>query len=193
MYTVFEKFPLLLLSALLLMVTFPTLYAASFNDSGDSAWYVEAAVSRVDVSHNQGQFLLDDDKTGWSLSLGYAFNRYFSVQAGYHSFGRNYLTDDCPAPQQCIVINTEEADIDGLSIAGVVSWPISDVFDVFGTVGVISWDTNFRQGNRDESGEDLMYGAGIGANLTPHWRMVLKYERFDFDADTASLGIAYRF
>jgi hypothetical protein len=158
-----------------------------------SPWYVEAAVNYADLSANLSGFELYDNDTGWSLGFGYAFNPYISVQASYHDLGSDYRVDDCPRGYFCLVENVDLVDVTGVSVSALFTWPINDTFDVFGQLGVISWDTDFETFNLDETDEEFMYGAGLGINLSDHWRTVLKHERFDFDANTTSLGVIYKF
>lgn len=177
------------IGCLLLLIPFSWAKAAD----RDSPWYVEAAVSYADLSSNLSGFELYDNDTGWSVGFGYALSPYISVQATYHDFGSSYRVDDCPRGYICLVENVDEIDVSGISVSALFTWPINDTFDVFGQLGVISWDADFRTFNNDETDEDFMYGAGLGVNFSDHWRMVVKHERFDFDANTTSLGLVYKF
>jgi hypothetical protein len=154
---------------------------------------VEAAVGHTDLSGNLSGFELYDTDTSWSLGLGYAFNPYISVQVNYHNLADDYRVDDCPRGYICLVENVDMVDMTGVSASAIFTWPISETFDVFGQAGVVSWDADFETLNHDASDEEFMYGAGLGVNFSDHWRLVLKHERFDFDANTTSLGMVYKF
>ncbi len=179
----------LAIGCLLLLVPFSWARAAETAHP----WYLEAAVGHTDLSGNLSGFELYETDTSWSLGLGYAFNPYISVQVNYHNLADDYRVDDCPRGYICLVENVDLVDMTGVSASALFSWPINDTFDVFGQVGVISWDADFETLDHDDSGEDFLYGAGLGVNFSDHWRMVLKHERFDFDASTTSLGLAYKF
>ena len=159
----------------------------------DRPWYLEAAINHTDLSSTLSGFELYENDTGWSLSIGYAFNPYISVQATYHALASNYLVGDCPRGYLCLVQNVDQIDMSGVSASALFTWPISDMFDVFGQVGVLSWDADFQHFNHDESDEEFLYGAGLGVNLSDHWHTVLKHERFNFDGNTTSLGVVYKF
>jgi OOP family OmpA-OmpF porin len=159
----------------------------------DNPWYLEASYSHTDFSGNLSGFDFYDTDSGWSLGFGYAFNPYISVQATYHALASDYRVDDCPRLYICLVENVDQVDVTGVSVSALFGWPITDMFDVFGEVGVISWDADFQTLNHDESDEEFMYGAGLGVNFSDHWRMVMRYQQFDFDAGTASLGLVYKF
>ncbi|HET6565959.1 MAG TPA: porin family protein [Xanthomonadales bacterium] len=174
-----------------LLLLLPFCWAAAAGQ--DNPWYVEAAVGYSDFSANLSGFELYDTDTGWSLGFGYAFNPYISVQVGYHNLADDYRVDDCPRNYICLVENVDLVDMTGVSASALFNWPISETFDVFGQVGVISWDADFETLNHDASDEDFMYGAGLGVNFSDHWRMVAKHERFDFDASTTSMGLIYKF
>jgi hypothetical protein len=75
---------------------------------------------------------------------------------------------------------------------------------VYGRLGYYFYDANVGRedelDNRvefDEESEDLVYGAGVGANIGEKLNVRLEYERFDLqgldDADSLWLTAAWRF
>lgn len=156
-------------------------------------FFIEADVRDVDASGEISGFTLDDDDAGASLSLGFAFNRYFSLQVGYHNLGSHYATD-CPPPLVCIVNNVDEVDVSAWSAAATASWPFAENFEVFGTVGAMDWEADFSVfPGRDDSSTDWLYGAGAAWWPTPSWRLGLSWERVDFDFDSIKLAVRYQF
>ena len=155
-------------------------------------WSVEVKALDAETSGQARAFTLDDERTGASVGGAYAFNRYFSVHAAYADFGEHFATD-CPAPQVCVIENVDQVDVKTLSVAAVGTWPVTPVIELFGKIGLASWDADFTR-FRDESDRNVLYGAGIGARITPNWRVSLQYEKVDdFDLDSIGLGLSYRF
>lgn len=159
----------------------------------DRGWFIEAGLLDVDASRDVSGFIVDGAETGWSFGAGYAFNAKLALQASYHDLGEGHFATSCPPPDICPIQNFDRVDLDGVSFSALGRWPITPRIDVYGKVGIMSWDSDFQSFALDESGEDLLYGLGLGVNLTPAWQLNLKYEAFGFDVDTAGIGISRRF
>ena len=159
----------------------------------DAGWFVEAGVRHVESGRLTGQFAVDDEQTGWSAGVGYTFTDYFAVQADWLDLGRDHFATDCPPPNICLVVNTDEVDLAGYALSAVARWPVSERFDVFGKFGVIGWDSDFDTRPLDQSGENLLIGIGCGFNVSPHWRLALQYEDYGFDVESSSLNASYHF
>lgn len=180
----------LLAARAVVIVASPTGAAEASYDNG---WYVEAGVRHVESSRGVSAFVVDDEESGWSLGVGYAFTGNFALQADYLDLGRDHFATDCPPPNVCLVENTDLVDITGVSLAVVGRWPITDLFDVYGKVGVVGWDSDFHVRPLDQSGEDLLLGIGCGFNVSPNWRLALQYEDFGFDVESSTLSLSHRF
>lgn len=172
-----------------LVIAAPVLAADAPEERG---WYVEANVATVASSGSQSPFVFDDDESGWSLAGGYAFNRHFALQAGYHDFGTHFATD-CPAPICTAVPHEDRVAIEGLSIVAIGTWPVTANVELFGKLGVLGWDADFELAGGDDQDRDALVGAGVGLRLSPRWRLNVQYERVDFDLESASLGASIRF
>jgi opacity protein-like surface antigen len=167
--------------------------APAFAVANPPGWFIEADGRSVDASGVVSGFTLDDDDSGASIIGGFAFNRYFSLQVGYHDMGSHFATD-CPPPLLCIVSNVDEVDVTGWSAAATLTWPLAERFELFGTIGVMDWDADFsRFRDRDDSSTDLLYGAGAAWWPSQNWRISLAYEEVDFDLESVKLGLRYQF
>ena len=159
----------------------------------DRGWSVEADVLDVESMGTVSGFTFQGEESGLSLGLGYAFNRHLAVEANYHQWGEHFATD-CPVPLNCIVQNADGIDVSGLSVLVVGVWPITGKLEVYGKLGAMGWDADFKQFPSDDTGRDAVYGIGIGAWLSPSWRLKLGYEKVDdLDLRYAGLGLTYRF
>ncbi len=137
-----------------------------------------------------------DDKSSYALGAGYAVTRNFSLEAAYQDLGSHNGETDCPPGFTCLVIPVPaRAELTGISLSLIGSIPLTDRLDVYGRVGLISWDIDFDgiSSAFDASGEDLLYGAGVRGSIDDHWEVFAEYRRVELDFDTAGIGVSYRF
>lgn len=187
--SIFRPIVLLAARAVVLFAS-PTVAVEASYDTG---WFVEAGIRHVESSRNVSAFVVDDEESGWSLGVGYSFTENFALQADYLDLGRDHFATDCPPPNVCLVENTDLVDISGYALSVVGRWPLTELFDIYGKVGVAGWDSDFHQRPLDQSGENLLLGIGCGFNLSPNWRMALQYEDFGFDVESSTISLSHRF
>lgn len=167
------------------------------NAVGQSDFYIFGAFGSTnsDVVLG-GQSRIDDDDGSYALGAGYSFTRNFSLEAAYQDFGSHNAETDCPPGFACLVIPVStRADLTGISLSMIGSMPITDRLDVYGKVGFVSWDVDFDgiSSAFDDSGEDLLYGAGLRGSINDQWQVFAEYRRVDLDIGTAAIGLSYRF
>lgn len=105
-----------------------------------------AGISSIDV-------LGFDGDIGYSAQLGYRFNRYIGIGLNYVDFG----TAEASGP-----------DAPSISSSGYYPsisayWPATDSFDLYATIGRLTWelDVNDGQGQKFSfDGDDSMYALG---------------------------------
>jgi opacity protein-like surface antigen len=187
--------------------------------AGDSGWYVGAGVGEVDYGSGGVLFVgnerLDanaidesDDllSSSMSLSFGYRFNRFLSLEAGYLSNDSSTFALTDSAGQR---FGTYEFRSQGTSLAVVGTLPLGN-WELSARAGVLYADTQARlvtesgivQSESVRSPEAL---AAVGAayNFTEHWQARLDYtyvldagernETGHVDIELVTLGFAYRF
>jgi OOP family OmpA-OmpF porin len=164
-----------------------------------SDFYVFGTVGNAnsDISFN-AQNRIDGDNDSYALGAGYTFNRNFSLEAAYQGFGSQNATTDCPPDFACsglVLPLLTTADLTAYSLSVIGSIPLTDRFDVFGQVGIVSWDVDYKgiSSAFDTSGEDLIYGAGLRWSIDDHWKVFAEYGRVELDLDTAGIGVSYHF
>jgi opacity protein-like surface antigen len=120
------------------------------------------------------------DSISLGLRLGYQFNEYIAIEAGYHNYGEakdNYIDEFDDTINEKISSSAVSFGIKG-------SLPISDHFSIFARTGMAKWDfkASFTDSSMPgeveqikESDKDIYYG--IGAEY-----------RFN---ETISLGLEY--
>lgn len=157
----------------------------------------------------------DDTGTAYKLNLGYQFNKYFAIEAGYTNLGKfnvNYTGVGAAAG------DTENLNykIDAWTVAGVGILPVTDQFSVFGKLGVAATKTKANEiinlvsvGDVDtisdsKSRTTVLYGVGVKYDFTKNIAVRAEYENFakvgdDGNGSSAaklsliSVGLDFRF
>ena len=138
----------------------------------------------------------DDDDTAYKFFAGYRLNRFLALELDYINLGE---------PSGAVVPGFNvDASVDGFAPYVVGTIPLGPYFEVYGRLGYYFYDANVGRENEidgrvefDEESEDLVYGAGIGANIGEKLNIRFEYEKFDLqgldDADSLWLTAAWRF
>ena len=138
----------------------------------------------------------DEDDTAYKFFGGYRLNKFLAFELDYMNLGE---------PSGAVVPGRNvDASIDGFAPYVVGTIPLGKWFEVYGRLGYYFYDANVgvedELDNRvefDEESEDLVWGAGIGANIGEKFNIRAEYERYDIkgldDADALWLTAAWRF
>lgn len=135
---------------------------------------------------------VDSDSFSWKAFAGYQFNRHFSVELAYL---------DGADISETISGHAATLDTEALQASIIGSWPLGDVFSVYGRVGISKWDANASvtgpviNASAEDDGTDPSYGVGFGA-LLDGALFRLEYETGKFeetDSDFLSLSIVWMF
>lgn len=94
----------------------------------------------------------------WAANLGYQFNQYVAVEAGYLDFGGDKATGTISGNPV-----TQKDTFGGFNIAVKGILPINRQFDLFGKAGLI--DMHWHE--TDSSSTSLLNGAGSTNKLVP--------------------------
>lgn len=143
---------------------------------------------------------LDDDDTSWKAFVGYRFNQYFSIEGAYIDFGGP--SDRATATGSS---GDYQVELSGLAPYVIGTIPLGPV-ELFGRVGYYFYDVDVTADLDDlgddvfsssDSGEDLLYGFGVGVTFFDHLHARLEYEKIEADnvddADALWLSGAWRF
>jgi len=185
----------------------------------ESPWYVAARLGEASIEAQFGARhakAIDDEAGSAAVDVGYRVNRYLAVEAGYLDLGSHagrgspcLQTDDacierlaalglCVEGFECTeVVAALEAEISGLSLALVPSWPIGERLSLRGKVGLMAWDADVaaRGFGVEErfSSEELLTGVGLEYQFPGGLGILLQHEEVDLDASSTSLGLSWRF
>jgi hypothetical protein len=138
----------------------------------------------------------DEDDTAYKIFAGYRMNRFLAFELDYVNLGE---------PSGAVVPGRNvDASVDGFAPFVVGTLPLGPYFEVFGRAGYYFYDatrgvedTLDNRVEFDEESEDIVYGAGIGANLGEKLNLRFEYEKYDLegldDTDALWLNAAWRF
>lgn len=116
------------------------------------------------------------------LTVGGRFTDYFAVEAGYVWFGE---VDDNVRSDPTLPAANRSVDTTGYDLFLLGSWPLDPELLVFGKLGFIGWDADFKDANaalsEDQDGTDLAWGLGLDFRGTEHLRVRVEGEFFDMD------------
>ena len=179
-------------------------------------WYVGLGYGLTSydtgISNTTGTASLDEDDSGFKLFGGYNANKNVAIELAYADLGTASLTGN---PGDTFVldgtlflfIGSGRLDIDGslISLSGVFTHHFNDAFNIYGRVGLASWDADINAtetgGTSDsfsEDGTDFFLGFGTGWNFAQTWALKAEYELYSFDdinvdVDLLSLNIVKTF
>ncbi len=138
----------------------------------------------------------DESDNTYKLFAGYRLNKFLAFELDYINLGE---------PSGAVVpgFNVDSA-VDGFAPYIIGTIPLGNWFEVYGRLGYYFYDATLGVENEldnrvefDEESEDLVYGAGIGANIGERLNIRFEYEKFDLegldDADSLWLTAAWRF
>lgn len=173
-----------IVAAILLFASSSPLLAA------DNGFYLGASVGQanLEVDDLAGLSAADFDgkDTAFKVIAGFRPLDWLGVEASYVNFGH---------PDDDVLGERFEAEVDGFSAFAVGFLAVGPV-DLFGKLGGIQWDSNFRGGGLKGDGTDFAYGVGAQFRLLS-LSFRAEYEAFDLsgvdDLNMISLGVTYTF
>lgn len=162
--------------------------SAAYAQENERGFYVGGGVGTFDVNiegfdsvDNQLR-RLDDDDAAWQIFAGWRFNRYISLQVAYIDYGRPSDRFDASGSS-----GDFRAELAGFAPSVIGTLPLGPV-ELSAKAGYYFYDLDLSadiddpldpQFNGDDSGEDFMYGVGIGTTFFEHLNAKLEYEWID--------------
>jgi hypothetical protein len=142
---------------------------------------------------------LDADDTSWKAFVGYRLNPYISFEAAYLDFGRP--NDEFTATGSSGDYTVELAGFAPYIVGTVPVGPVElsaragyYIYDLETSVDID--DLGDDVFTSDDSGEDFVYGVGVGLTMFERLNARLEYEIIDLtgaDADAFWLSGSWRF
>jgi hypothetical protein len=152
-----------------------------------------SAVDEIDELDDVNDVGIDfsDGDNAMKVFAGWNFNRFFALQGDFVDFGES---SGFVSPS---VSGT--SDVQGFAPSIVGTLPVGPV-ELFARVGMMFYEVDLNlTGGRlvDESGEDLVWSAGIGIDILDKANLRLEYEEYDIEAldeaDAIWLNFAWKF
>lgn len=160
----------------------------------------------------------DDKHFAWRFSVGYQFNAYWAIEAGYadlgevHATGAGQYSYSCSNQpgQVCLQLvgigpytSSSKLRVNGLGVDVIGEWPLSPQWALFARLGAFDAHTRFEQTSTPDTGAveavpwstrssgngwDPEYGVGVA--LTPGDRVAwrLGWSRFVHVGDRSTGG-----
>lgn len=150
--------------------------AAAYADSSDGGVIIGIDAGRADA-HKYCDGIADCDHADTSVrgDIGYQFNKNWSLEFGYTSFGTLFKAHD----------NRFDArqKANAWTVSGIGTLPLSERFGLFGRVGAARYDTDNKgtvQGVRvrDENEVKPYFGAGVKYDLTANFSLRAEYQYY---------------
>lgn len=125
----------------------------------------------------------DDKSWGFHGNVGWRFNKWIAVDAGYWDLGE-FKSERFEGSDRAKV------EIDTFTVGGMVSVPLW-ILDVYGRAGAAFWNADSR--NFDDDGTDAYYGIGAALNVGSSLDFYLEILRFDLETAVDAVGLGARF
>jgi OOP family OmpA-OmpF porin len=146
--------------------------------------------SSADSLEDFDELDFDSDDTAMKVFGGWRLNRFFAIQLDYIDFGESSTNAN--------LLNIR-SETSGFAPTVIGTLPIG-FFELFAKAGMMWYDVDFDIDNDpgySDSGEDPIYGVGVGLTLIERLSLRLEYEVVDIDAldeaDAIWLTAAWRF
>jgi len=136
----------------------------------------------------------DDTDTGIKAFIGADITPHFGIEAFWADLGE--------ASARNTSGDSVKVEVDGIGFSLLPTLPVSDDFQLFGKIGLFTWDAEAEaniSGNRaraSDDGSDPFYGFGARLFLGDQFALRAEWERYDLDGDEVTLmsaGAEFRF
>lgn len=123
---------------------------------------------------------------------GVRLHRYLAIEAGWVDIGEidaliPTITPDAQLEQVPTTLETSGVEV---NVVGI--WPVNRDFEVFGKLGLISWDSDLTAGGvgaAGSDGQDLAYGLGADYVGTDRLRFRIEGMVYDLDGFDESITV----
>jgi len=181
------------LAGVLSFVAAPSAFAAE--DDHDSGFYLGAALGDFSANYHRGNDVRDthlsfNRNDASRILAGWRFTPYVAVQLDYSDFGRSTA-----AASELGLTTTSDAWTP--SVIGIL--PLGPV-ELFGKIGESFYNVTANNNTGrlvNSSGNDPVYGVGVGVTVIKRLNLSVEYERIKMNqyanADAVWLNAAWRF
>jgi hypothetical protein len=160
----------------------------------DSGFYLGGSVGSASLADDFDGFDVDANSTSFRLIAGWHFNDYFSLEGGYHNFGKFEQSFDVGGTPTDISLKA-----DGFTLGATGSIPLGEKFALFGRAGAFFWDgdaeiNDVSQAQPEDTnpyfGGGAKYAISDSLSVIGDWT---RYELEDTQSDVFAIGLTFRF
>lgn len=184
-------------------------------NAADDNWYagVSYGTTSVDsgVSNTTGTARLDEEDSGYKITLGKKIHKSISIEGFYADFGESSLTgntgdnfDIGGTTYQFIVNNANlTQSITGLGVNAKFNYAFNDKSSIAGRVGMLMWDAtvtvsgaSITSSSASADGTDLFYGIGYQYDFNKQLSLTVDYDMYaadELDFDMVAIGVLVNF
>ena len=164
--------------------------------------------NEIDTGVTNISSTLDEKDSGFSLYAGFPIDEGLDVEIGYNDFGEASLSGVNGnqfrvgnTTYQFTTTATIAVTSSSISYGVVPKMPLTDGIDLYGKIGLHTWDTEFsvvstnNNTTLDDEGTDVYFGFGVSMDLDDITGRI-GYSSFDVDGDEISslnIGISAKF
>jgi OOP family OmpA-OmpF porin len=156
----------------------------------DEGIYLGGGVGQFDIEIDGADGIdealgrLDDNDTAWQAFVGWRLNPYFALQAAYVDYGGP--EDDFSTSGSS---GNYRAELAGFAPSIIGTLPLGPV-ELSAKLGYYFYDLDITANIDDptdldfdssDSGEDVMYGVGVGMTFLERLHAKLEYEKIDLE------------
>jgi len=144
---------------------------------------ISAGTTSVDLCNQVaglGLTSCDDKDTGLKVFGGARVSPNFAFEIGWVDLGKVTLSG--PG-------GTGQITVDGIQAAALGIAPVSPQVHLFGKLGFFLWDGKATAPGLSltDDGTDIMFGFGVGWNITKNLTLRGEWENFDIDGDDVTM------
>jgi OOP family OmpA-OmpF porin len=156
-----------------------------------SAAEAPAFYAGVDATSTKMKGFDRDHDNGAGAFIGYAFNEFVAVEAGYHRLAdTTVFVAQTPAGQEGVDLRVSQKSI---SVLGTL--PLSNGFSAFGRLGYnrIEEKSGFSLRSYTYTEKKALFGAGVAYAFTPAISGRIEVRKPHSDFTTVAAGVALKF
>ena len=140
-------------------------------------------------SANYSEDNFEDSDTGLNIFGGMRFNENFALELSYMDFGKQ---------EDSFYGYDASVEVTGLGFSVVGILPIDEKFEIFGKLGLFSWDVDVTLDSykTSDDGSDAMIGLGAAYHINEQFDIRAEWNVIDVDGadlDMLSVGAQFNF
>jgi OOP family OmpA-OmpF porin len=156
-------------------------------DAGQA--YFSAFIGNSEVDVEDEGYSASGSDLSFRIGGGYQVHENIAIEGYYIDYGK---AEDTVEGYDISVETTS------IQLQGLVMYPVTSSFDVYGKLGVAFWDAEacFETLCDDETDNNGVYGLGGSFHASDNVTIRAEYEHlefYDFEVDTIMAGINYAF